>query len=196
MIRRRELEELIPRLGDIGIEVQLVTSAACPIPPYWAGLQNLHIVVSVDGLQPEHDARRAPATYARILKHIAGHQVIIHCTITKQMLAHKNYLRDFAQYWCGRPETRKIWFSFFTPQEGEVAAERLLLHERMETIHALSRLRAEFAKVYLPEVVLSGYRTPPASPRECVFAQVTTCVSPDLQSLVTPCQLITGTMMT
>ena len=31
----------------------------------------LEIVVSIDGLQPEHDVRRAPATYDRIVKHIA-----------------------------------------------------------------------------------------------------------------------------
>jgi hypothetical protein len=52
---------------------------------------NQHIwdpqVVSVDGLQPEHDKRRSPATYERILKHIVGHRTTIHCTITKTAVA-------------------------------------------------------------------------------------------------------------
>ena len=43
-------------------------------------------MVSIDGLQPEHDARRKPATYARILESIRGHQVTVHCTITSQMM--------------------------------------------------------------------------------------------------------------
>jgi hypothetical protein len=33
-------------------------------------MKRLQVCVSIDGLQPEHDARRAPATYDRILKHI------------------------------------------------------------------------------------------------------------------------------
>ena len=33
---------------------------------------HLSVVVSIDGLQAEHDVRRAPATYDRILKHIVG----------------------------------------------------------------------------------------------------------------------------
>ena len=37
------------------------------------------LVVSIDGLQPEHDVRRAPATYDRILKHVAGHRITVHC---------------------------------------------------------------------------------------------------------------------
>ena len=32
----------------------------------------LSVVVSIDGLQPEHDERRKPATYERILKNIAA----------------------------------------------------------------------------------------------------------------------------
>ena len=44
------------------------------------------IVVSIDGLQPEHDVRRTPATYDRILKHIAGHTITVHCTVTRQQV--------------------------------------------------------------------------------------------------------------
>jgi hypothetical protein len=59
--------------------VQLVTSAIRP-------LQHFTLVASIDGLQPEHGIRRAPAAYDRILKNIAGRNVTIHCTITGQMM--------------------------------------------------------------------------------------------------------------
>jgi hypothetical protein len=113
LIRRRELDELSPRLQAHGVEVQLVTNAAHPIPAHWAGRHYLHIVVSVDGLQPEHDARRAPATYDRILERNSGHRVIIHSTVTKQMVIRRDYLKDFSLYWSRRPEVRKIWFSVY-----------------------------------------------------------------------------------
>ena len=54
--------------------------------PNWAKLDRLYVVVSIDGLAPEHDIRRAPATYDRILKNIAGQNITIHCTVTGQMM--------------------------------------------------------------------------------------------------------------
>ncbi len=68
----REPDILLPKLVYMGVEVQLFTSAVRPLPPAWRSLPNLRLAVSVDGLQPEHDRRRAPATYDRILKHIAA----------------------------------------------------------------------------------------------------------------------------
>ena len=72
LVRYRELEQIIPALSARGIHTQLVTSAVREIPKAFATLPRTTIVVSIDGLQPEHDARRTPATYDRILKHIAG----------------------------------------------------------------------------------------------------------------------------
>jgi MoaA/NifB/PqqE/SkfB family radical SAM enzyme len=72
LVRYRELELLVPKLLSRGIHIQIVTSAFRPINLEWANLPCLQIVVSIDGLRPEHDIRRAPATYARILKNIAG----------------------------------------------------------------------------------------------------------------------------
>ena len=37
--------------------------------------------------------------------------------------------------------------------------------------------------------MLDGYRRPPDSPSECIFAQTTSCVSVDLSTPVTPCQI-------
>ena len=75
LVRYRELSTLLPLLSKRRIHVQLVTSAVREIPPEWRGIPRLSIVVSIDGLQPEHDQRRTPATYDRILKHIAGQQI-------------------------------------------------------------------------------------------------------------------------
>src|SRR4051794_16966978 len=70
LVRCKELETLLPMLSARGIHTQLVTSAVREIPRHWAAIPRMSIVVSIDGLQPEHDVRRAPATYDRILKHI------------------------------------------------------------------------------------------------------------------------------
>jgi organic radical activating enzyme len=188
LVRYRELDVVLPKLADMGVEVQIVTSAVRPIPKGWAALQNLHLAVSVDGLQPEHDRRRSPATYARILQHILGHQVIVHCTVTRQMLFRSGYLHDFAGFWSERSEVRKIWFSLFTPQDGQDSDERLTPQDRSAAVEELGRLRSSFSKVHLPEVVLDGYLHPPTSPRQCLFAQITTCISADLTTRITPCQ--------
>jgi organic radical activating enzyme len=124
LLRRWEIGKLLPEFARLGIEVQLVTSAVRPIPRDYRNWDNLHIVVSVDGLQPEHDERRAPATYARILDNITGQTVIIHCTITKQLASVPNKLREFAGLWSSHNEVRKIWFSLYTPQKSEDSTRR------------------------------------------------------------------------
>jgi len=166
----------------------LVTSAVRPIPAAWKRLTNLHILVSVDGLQPEHDRRRSPATYDRILRHISGHRIIVHCTITGQLLRRSDYLEEFTTFWSNREEVRKIWFSLFTPQQREQGPERLSAKDRLDTIRELSRLRTSFAKLDMSDPILQGYLSPPSSPRECIFAQTTTCISADLATHITPCQ--------
>src|SRR6478672_2434859 len=73
LVRYRELGRILPMLAERDIHTQLVTSAVRPVPTEWIGLNRLQVVVSIDGLPPEHDVRRTPATYDRILKHIKGH---------------------------------------------------------------------------------------------------------------------------
>ena len=188
LVRYRELCELLPILDRMGVEVQLVTSAVRPIPEEWRSIGSLHLVVSIDGLAPEHDRRRSPATYERILKHIAGQTVTVHCTVTRQMLERPGYLAEFSRFWSERPEIRKIWFSIYTPQEGENSPERLRPHDREALFEELAGAAARFPKVHLPRVVLEGYRRPPRSPQECTFARLTTCVSADLKTRIGPCQ--------
>jgi len=187
LVRYRELDALLPLLAPL--ETQLVTSAVRPIPLEWTQHQHLHIVVSVDGLPREHDRRRSPATYERILNNIAGHQVIVHCTVTGQLMQRAGYLHDFAALWSKRREARKIWFSLFTPQVGHFPAERLTQSQREQAIQELSDLAPQFPKVYMSKVVLDGYAHPPGCPVECIFAQVTTCIAADLATEIRPCEL-------
>jgi MoaA/NifB/PqqE/SkfB family radical SAM enzyme len=188
LVRYQELSVLLPKLAEMKVEVQLVTSAVRPIPAEWRGIRGLHIVVSIDGLQPEHDARRSPATYERILKNISGQQITVHCTITRPQIQRPGYLAEFADFWSNRQQVRNIWFSLFTPQQGEQSLERLTDHDRQTAVRELAELRDKFPKVKMPSAVLDGYARPPASPGECIFAQTTTCVSADLTTRIAPCQ--------
>lgn len=189
LVRYRELDTALPAVAQMGIHVQIVTSAVRPIPPAWAALPNLRLAVSIDGLAPEHDRRRAPATYERVLKHVAGHQIVVHCTITRQMLARPGYLEEFAAFWSARPEAKAVWFSLYTPQAGEHSEERLTPADRRAVIQELRRLKPAFSKIYLPDPVLDVYLLPPANPSECLFARTTNCISADLRTLIEPCQL-------
>jgi MoaA/NifB/PqqE/SkfB family radical SAM enzyme len=189
LVRYRELTALLPILDRMGVEVQLVTSAVRPIPEEWASIGCLHLVVSIDGLAPEHDKRRAPATYDQVLKHIAGQRIAVHCTVTVPMLKRSGYLADFSRFWSVRPEVHKIWFSIYTPQEGDGSPERLRPRDREILFEELTAVAAEFPKVHLPRQVIEGYRNPPRSPQECTFARLTTCLSADLKTCVSPCQL-------
>jgi MoaA/NifB/PqqE/SkfB family radical SAM enzyme len=188
LVRFRELNELLPQLAARGIYTQLVTSAVRRIPVEWASIRRLQICVSIDGLAPEHDKRRAPATYDRILKHIAGHQITVHCTITRQQAQRDGYLEDFVTFWSAEPNTRQIWFSLYTPQIGEVSDEILTPHDRERVVAALMSLRRQYPKIGMPEGLVQQYATPPRNPDECVFARTTTCVSADFTHRITPCQ--------
>jgi MoaA/NifB/PqqE/SkfB family radical SAM enzyme len=188
LVRYRELESLVPQLLARGIHVQIVTSAFRKMSPDWARLQNLHIVVSIDGLQPEHDKRRAPATYERILKNIADQKVTIHSTITAQMMKGPGYLEEFLKFWTPRPEIKKVWFSLFTPQVGDQLPEILTKEERFRVIKEMTQLRKQFAKLDMPEALIRQFATPPHNPDDCVFALTTQTLSADLQTKITPCQ--------
>jgi MoaA/NifB/PqqE/SkfB family radical SAM enzyme len=188
LVRFRELDILLPRLSKMGLQVQLVTSAVRQIPPAWSHIHNLHLVVSIDGLQPEHDARRKPATYQRILKNIEGNRITVHCTVTRQMTGREGYFEEFLSFWCARPEVKKIWFSLFTPQVGAEGEEILSPEDRTQVLAALIGLRRAFPKLYLPDLVVEGFRNPPQSPAECIFARTTLSFTADLKNRITPCQ--------
>jgi organic radical activating enzyme len=188
LVRYRELNTLLPILSRRGIYTQVVTSAVREIPPEWRGLNRLQIVVSIDGLQPEHDVRRAPATYDRILKHIVGHNIIVHCTVTRQQASRDGYLEEFVRFWSARPEIERIWMSLYTPQVGEISAERLDKATRKRVVAELLELGTRYSKLQLPKAALDVYSNPPQSPDDCVFAQTTTTLSANLKTAITPCQ--------
>jgi MoaA/NifB/PqqE/SkfB family radical SAM enzyme len=188
LVRYRELTVLLPLLARRGLHVQLVTSAFRRLDTAWAGLPRLSIAVSVDGLPLEHDVRRAPATYDRILKNVEGHRVTIHCTITAQMMKRPGYLDEFLAFWTPLPETRRIWFSMFTPQRGDDLPEMLTAEERGRAIAELLDLRKRYTKLEMGPATIRQFARPPSSPRECLFAQTTQCVSADLKTVIEPCQ--------
>jgi MoaA/NifB/PqqE/SkfB family radical SAM enzyme len=188
LVRYKELNTLLPILSARGLHVQVVTSAVREIPAEWRSIKRLSLVVSIDGLQPEHDARRTPATYDRILKHIAGHHITVHCTITSQQVNRAGYLDEFLKFWSAREEVRKIWMSLYTPQIGEVSEERLRPLDRQQAVNDLLALRLRYPKLALPKGLIEVYANPPDSPDECVFARTTTTVSADFKTPITPCQ--------
>src|SRR5438067_12020309 len=49
-------------------------------------------------------------------------------------------------------------------------------------------LRLRFPKLAVEKAVLDVFLNPPQSPNECVFAQMTACVSADFETRITPCQ--------
>lgn len=188
LVRFRELNVLLPQISDLGISTQLVTSAVRVIPEEWSDIKNLTIVVSIDGLQPEHDARRKPATYERILRNIQGQQITVHCTITGQTANREGYYEEFLKFWSARDEVKRIWFSLFTPQMGAEGDEILTPETREKVINELDSLRRRFPKLQLPKQVIDGYRKPPKSPEECIFARTTLNYTANLENKVVPCQ--------
>ncbi|KAA6457997.1 radical SAM protein [Acidobacteria bacterium AB60] len=188
LVRYRELEQLLPEMEKRSVHTQVVTSAFREIPSAWKGIKRLNVVVSVDGLQPEHDARRKPATYERILKNIARARVTIHCTITAQIASRPQYLEKFLEFWTAQPQVAKVWFSLFTPQRDAADAEILTEAERATVITELNRLRIMFPKLEMPEKLVKELMRPPASPADCIFARTTEIISADLETRITPCQ--------
>jgi MoaA/NifB/PqqE/SkfB family radical SAM enzyme len=187
LVRYRELEILLPQLVKRS-HVQVVTSAFRPIPLSWATLPNLRVAVSIDGLQPEHDARRKPATYERILRNIEGHHIAVHCTITSAMVKRSGYIPDFLAFWSANPAVEKIWMSIFTPQRGADNVECLTADERRGVVETLLQLRRDHAKLDMPEGMIKEFLTPPLSPKHCIFAQTTRTLSADFTTRVEPCQ--------
>jgi len=189
LVRHREVERIVPELTGRGIHVQVVTSAFRRLPESWASMNRLTVVVSIDGLREEHDKRRAPATYERILANIRGSRVTVHCTVTSQMADREGSLKQFLEFWCGRSEVQRVWFSLFTPQRGADALERLSAEQRQRVVAELLELREREPKLDMAQSALRQFLKPPSSPDQCIFAKTTRTVSADFKTPVTPCQL-------
>jgi MoaA/NifB/PqqE/SkfB family radical SAM enzyme len=188
LVRYRELEMLLPELDTRKIYTQIVTSAFRVIPAEWSRFSRLTVAVSIDGLQPEHDERRKPATYERILKNIADARVTIHSTITSFMAARPGYIEEFLRFWSGRPQIERIWFSLFTPQRGATDPEILTPAQRAFVVEDLLRLRLLYPMLEMRESLIREIIAPPTSPADCIFARTTHTLSADLKTKITPCQ--------
>lgn len=188
LVRYREIDALLPQIDSRGVFTQIVTSAFRAIPVAWMAFKNLNLVVSIDGLQPEHDQRRKPATYERILKNIKGVKITVHCTITSQIAGRSGYLDEFLNFWSSQPEVERVWFSIFTPQRGAADPEILSAAQRAHVIADLRRLRLKYSALEMPEALIREIESPPANPNECIFARTTKMISADLRTPITPCQ--------
>ena len=188
LVRYRELERILPELDARGIHTQVVTSAFRVIPPEWMRFKRLTVSVSIDGLQPEHDERRKPATYERILKSISGAKVTIHSTITGNVADRPGYLEEFIRFWSEQPQVKRIWISLFTPQRGASDPEILTPAQRAFVVEELLRLGPLYPKLEMPPGLVREILSPPKSPEECIFARTTHTLSADLKTKITPCQ--------
>ncbi|HXZ14354.1 MAG TPA: radical SAM protein [Candidatus Sulfotelmatobacter sp.] len=187
LVRHRELGRILPALSEMNVFTLVVTSAVIPIPPEWMQIPRLRVAVSVDGLAPDHDIRRKPATYERILKNIEGREVNIHWTITRPMLERPGYLDEYVSFWSGRPEVNRIWVSVYTPQIGEQAPEILSSEQRATLARELPALARRFPKLLFHEGLANALLHPPENPADCVFARMSANYSADLESRVEPC---------
>jgi MoaA/NifB/PqqE/SkfB family radical SAM enzyme len=187
MIRHRELSRILPQLVDMGVWPMVVTSAVIPIPSEWTDNEKMRVTVSVDGLPEHHDIRRKPATYERILKNIRDCRVNIHLTVTQPMMERDDYLDDYFEFWNGRPETRSIWISTYTPQVGEQAPEMLTDESKQRLIDKLPSWRKRYPKVLMFGKSGYAFAHPPANPEQCTFATMSANYSADLKTRVEPC---------
>lgn len=187
LIRHRELSRILPELSARGHFVMVVTSAVIPIPMEWMSLPRLRVAVSVDGLPEHHNVRRHPATYQRILKNIEGRRINVHWTITRPMVQSPGYLEEFVAFWSTRPEVERIWVSLYSPQLGEQSSEKLSLGERERVTCELRRLVQQYPKLLMTAGMAKTLLAPPANPRKCLFAKMSTNYTADLQTRVEPC---------
>lgn len=187
LVRHRELDLILPALSNMGIFSMVVTSGVIPIPADWMELPRVRVAVSVDGLPEHHDIRRAPATYERILKNIAGRKINVHWVITRPMLARASYFEDYVSFWNARDEVDHIWVSLYSPQIGEESRERLTPEDRERVANELPALRSKYGKLLIPEGMAKAFVKPPSNPGECLFAKMSVNYSADLQSRVEPC---------
>ena len=187
LVRHRELSRLLPILSEMGVHTMVVTSAVIPIPKEWTTIPKTRVTVSVDGLPEDHDVRRKPATYDRILRNIASCPVNIHWTITAAMLRRKGYLEEFLAFWNVRAEVVRIWVSLYTPQRNEHSAEMLSASERLAVAEELKMLQPNYPKLLMNSGIARAIELPPATPNECMFSRMSTNYSADLKTRVEPC---------
>jgi sulfatase maturation enzyme AslB (radical SAM superfamily) len=186
LIRHKELSRILPALSDMGVYSMVVTSAVIPIPMEWMTIPRVRVAISVDGIPADHDVRRKPATYEKILKNIAGREVSVHWTITNKMVSPR-YIDEFLSYWNARPEVNRIWASIYTPQAGENTEEMVSEENRRILAEQLPLLRDRYPKFLISDGMANAYLHPPENPAKCLFSQLSVNYTADLNTRVEPC---------
>ena len=187
LVRHRELDRILPELSRMAVYTLLVTSAVIPIPHGWCTLPGVRIAVSIDGLREDHDKRRHPATYDRILDNVHGRRIDISWVVTGPMMRRPGYLDEYLAFWTSMPEVDRIWLNVYTPQVGERSEEALCPDDRRKLVAALPDLKRRYPRLLMTEGIASAFAVPPASPDECTFAKMSLNYSADLRTRVDPC---------
>lgn len=187
LMRHRELSRILPELSDRGIYSLVVTSGVIPIPHEWMQLRMITVAVSVDGNPEDHDVRRAPATYERLLRNIAGRKVNVHWTIVRKNIEEAGYMNRYLEFWDARPEVDRIWVSVYTPQAGEESAERLTDANREVLADYLNTIGGRYSKLSMHRGLVDAFLNPPARPSDCMFSKLSVNYTADLRTRVEPC---------
>jgi MoaA/NifB/PqqE/SkfB family radical SAM enzyme len=187
LIRHRELSRVIPELSRRGIHILVVTSAVIPIPEGWTDLPGVTVAVSVDGNPEDHDIRRKPATYERILRNTKGRRVNIHWTVVRRNLEQPGYMDRYLEFWNAQPEVRRIWVSIYTPQLNEDSAERLTPENRRQLAAYFNSVEGRYSKLTIHRGLMNAFLAPPAGPQSCLFSKLSVNYTADLRTRVEPC---------
>ena len=187
MIRNRELGKVLPILSARGIYTMVVTSGIVPVPKEWTDLPKITVAISIDGNPEDHNIRRKPATYERILRNIAGTRVNVHWTVVRNNLHEPGYMDRYLDFWNERPEVNRIWVSVYTPQLKEESAERLQDEDRVLLAQYFRSCKGRYPKLLLHEGMLDAFLKPPTSPSTCLFSKLSVNYTADLKTRVEPC---------
>lgn len=187
LMRHRELNRVLPELNQRGVYTLVVTSAVIPIPMEWMGLEYLTVAVSVDGNPEDHDIRRKPATYERILRNIAGRRVNIHWTVVRHNIEQPGYMDRYLTFWSEQPEVSNVWVSIYTPQLQEESPERLTPENRTQLAEYFNRIEGRYKKLSMHKGLMEAFLHPPSGPEDCLFSKLSVNYTADLKTRVEPC---------
>ena len=187
LVRHRELSKVLPELSRRGIHTMVVTSAVIPIPEEWSAIPQLTIAVSVDGNPEDHDIRRKPATYERILKNIQGSKINVHWTVVRSNVEREGYMDRYLDYWTSRPEVNYVWVSIYTPQKNEDSPERLTATNREQLAAYFDSIAGKYKNVTMHKGMIDAFLHPPESPSTCLLSKLSVNYTADLKSRVEPC---------
>jgi MoaA/NifB/PqqE/SkfB family radical SAM enzyme len=187
LIRHRELSQVLPELSRRGIFTMIVTSAVIPIPKGWTSLPRVTIAVSVDGNPEDHDVRRQPATYERILRNIEGSKINVHWTVVRRNIEQPGYMDRYLDFWNSRPEVDRVWVSIYTPQLDDNSPERLTDENRRQLASYFQSIQGKYRKLTMTTGMIDAFLNPPESPASCMFSKLSVNYTADLRSRVEPC---------